>query len=393
MRSSAVCRIGAAWLAAAALGGPALADEVAILSFEAAGAVRFSEVPGATGYRVEWSPAAGGAWTTFTGSAGAWLDHIPAAGNGIVTCRVPMLYRVVATVFVPEGMAAIPGGTFVMGATTNMGHESHPEELPQHEVRVSGFFMDLREVTKALWDDVAAWASTNGYDIDTGSAHGKSPAHPVSDANWYDGLKWCNARSEREGLTPCFYVSDAWDTGTVYRMDWHDPDPGQVNWAASGYRLPTEAEWEMAARGGAAGRRFPWADADTVDRGRANYFSAWTEEGAPSFPYDLATEEGYDPAYATGGHPFTSPAGSFVPNGYGLSDMAGNVAEWCWDFYLSNWYGQAEASQPDPTGPPFGNWRVIRGGSWNQNAHALRVATRTWNSPDQPLGFRCVRRP
>lgn len=110
-------------------------------------------------------------------------------------------------------------------------------------------------------------------------------------------MKWANARSEKEGLVPCYYTDDT--QTTVYRTGTVDVQNDWVKWIACGYRLPTEVEWEKAARGGAAGHRYPWSATDAIDHSRANYDS--------------------------GG---TTPVGSFAPNGYGLYDMAGNVWEW-----------------------------------------------------------------
>jgi formylglycine-generating enzyme len=157
-----------------------------------------------------------------------------------------------------------------------------------------------------------------------------------------------------------------------------------VNWN-SGYRLPTEAEWEKAARGGASGHRFPWSDVDTITWSRANYYAQ-----SSGYAYDLNPTEGYHPTFATGGSPYTGPAGCFAPNGYGLYDMAGNVWEWCWD-----WYGSySSGSQTDPRGPPgSGSGPVLRGGCWSNDASGCRAAVRGLGNPtdsDYYSGFRCV---
>ena len=155
-----------------------------------------------------------------------------------------------------------------------------------------------------------------------------------------------------------------------------------VSWAANGYRLPTEAEWEKGARGGLVGKRFPWGD--TITHSQANYFSV------DGLSYDLSPTVGVHPTYAVGAEPYTSPVGSFAPNGYGLNDMAGNVWQWCWD-----WYGTYDTGTPtDPRGPTSGSSRVFRGGGWSNRATNCRSAYRAGSDPDSGggnIGFRLAR--
>lgn len=142
--------------------------------------------------------------------------------------------------------------------------------------------------------------------------------------NWFDVVKRCNARSEMQSLPPCYYTSNTW--ATVYRTGELNVSNSWVNWNAGGCRLPTEAEWEKAARGGALCQRFPWSGTNVISWNRANY------QGDPTyFSYDSSTNDSFDPAFNAGNEPYTSPAGHFASNGYGLCDMAGNVWEWCWD--------------------------------------------------------------
>lgn len=334
-------------------------------------------------------------WTAeINASLGAPWQHFTTlvAHGTAVTSDVPMnheargFFRAWGAVWtppprhVPEGMVLIPAGFFDMGNGMSPD-EGDPKELPVHSVWISAFLMDRHEVSKALWDQVCDWAVANGYAFET-TGLGKAANHPVHTVNWYDCVKWCNARSAREGLTPCYTVN-----GIVYRTGRALPD---CNWEADGYRLPTEAEWERAARGGANGRRFPWTDIDTIDHSRANYYGT-NMIGTNPLVYDMAL--GYHPVYDDGVKPFTAPVEAFATNGFGLHNMAGNVREWCWDRYASDYYEISPSR--DPRGPDSGNTRVARGGSWYNNASMSRCSKRVdfspWGSWDD-LGFRCVRR-
>jgi formylglycine-generating enzyme required for sulfatase activity len=351
-------------------------EEVVIEAFESSGEIQFTKISNAVSYRIEWASAPGGNWTNFSIGA-AYLDEIVSPGLGTATASVPMVYRVVATVTnpPPSGMSLIPAGEFVMGDTQG---EGGGHELPLHTNNIRAIYMDKHEVTKALWDEVLAFNGSNGY-IYANTGQGKATNHPVQTVNWYDAVKWCNARSEMEGLTPVYYT-DAGFT-TVYKSGEIAP---AANLAANGYRLPTEAEWEKAARGGLEGKRFPWGD--TITHSNANYLSSIASA------YDTSSTRGQHPSFATNGTPYTSPVGYFAPNGYGLYDMAGNVWEWCWDWFSSSYY--SSSSSDDPQGPSNGSLRVLRGGSWDSTAVNIRVANRVSYDPVDKrdhIGFRCAR--
>ena len=273
---------------------------------------------------------------------------------------------------VPDGFALIPAGSFQMGDSVD------GIDVPVHTVQVSAFYMARNLVTWADWGTVRTWGLTHGY-TDLAVGAGKAANHPVQTIIWYDMVKWCNARSEKENLTPCYTVS-----GAVYKTT--NNDAVVCNWAVNGYRLPTEAEWEKAARGGVSGKRYPWGD--TITHSLANY------QSSSSYSYDVSPTRGYHPTYAVNGTPYTSPVGSFAPNDYGLYDMAGNVWEWCWD-----WYGTyAAGPQTDPRGVSSSSSlsRVVRGGDWYDYGGACycRVAFRVSNRPTNSFshfGFRVAR--
>jgi formylglycine-generating enzyme len=263
----------------------------------------------------------------------------------------------------PVVMVLIPGGT---NAGTNLlgTGESHDQNLwpATYNLTVSSFYMDKYEVTKALWDEVYAWAIGNGYSFDNAGS-GKAADHPVHTVNWYDAVKWCNARSQKEGRPAVYTVN-----GATYKAGQED---NVVQTSAVGYRLPTEVEWEYAARGGVASRRFPWSDSDTIQHARANYF------GDIYVSYDTSPTEGQHPDFGVAGTPYTSPVGSFAANGYGLHDMAGNMWEWCFDWH-PGWVG---------------SYRVLRGGSWASIGSYCRVGFRYMDYPNldsSDTGFRAV---
>jgi sulfatase modifying factor 1 len=196
----------------------------------------------------------------------------------------------------------------------------------------------------------------------------KGSGYPCVEVSWYGAVAYCNYLSEMEGLTPCYSLDD-WT----------------CDWSANGYRLATDAEWENAARGGAEGHRFPWSDTDTIDPSRANFKSN------TALDYDLSKNSGDNPDYAIGEYPYTSPVGSFPPNGYGIYDTAGNVWEWCWDYWDEHSYSEYPVTNPH--GPATGEYRVVRSGRWGYDAASSRVSGRRhgWPSGRRRMGFRIAR--
>ena len=280
----------------------------------------------------------------------------------------------------PAGMVLIPAGPFEMGRQSSSGGS---DELPVHTVTVSAFYLDQFEVTKALWDDVQAWAvqPANGYNFGNNfgnAASGQGAFHPVHTVNWYDCVKWCNARSQKEGLTPVYYT-DAGFT-TVFKTG--EGTAPFANWSANGFRLATEAEWEKAARGTLVGNTYPWGN--SITGADANY-SGSGDPFEPGANPDTTPVGYYDGDQV--------PAGANRANGYGLYDMSGNVWEWCWDLYDGSYYGSSPAT--DPRGPTSASGaRVLRGGSWFDVADFLRCACRNSFNPvvdNGGIGFRSAR--
>lgn len=323
------------------------------------------------------------AWTALTNFVVTESPY--AVVDDTVSASTPRVYRVIGpqtNALPPTNLVFIPAGGFQMGDAL----DGMTEAQPVHTVQLSAYYIDPTEVTQTIWDEVHQWAITNGYDFSAG-IRGAASNHPVHSVTWYDAVKWCNARSEREGRVPAYYTNPG--TTLVYRRGEAGIQISWVLWDA-GYRLPTEAEWEKAARGGATGHRFPWTDTDTISQERANFYSFW-RNGQPLYAYDASATNGYHPNFSSGPKPYTSPVEYFAPNDYGLYDMAGNVWEWCGDWWSDTYY--AASAEADPLGPISGSFRVLRGGSWATQANGGRVAQRGSGTPDEgfnTVGFRTV---
>jgi len=254
-------------------------------------------------------------------------------------------------------LVAIPGGEFVMGAKK----DGEPDEVPLHKVRISPFAIGKYEVTNEEFErfDATHRQFRNGY-----SWRNREPVIYVS---WADAIKYCNWLSRQAGLTAVYQEID--DAATKAKV-W------QTNLKADGFRLPTEAEWEYVASGRGEGRRYPWGNEPPVPEGQGHFIGEKALDAKLPLP---ATEAGG--VVVVGSY----PAGASRD---GVMDLAGNVAEWC-----SDWYNPYTAEeQSDPCSAIPGNHRVIRGGSWGWYNWSQRCADREFNSANYPghtaYGFR-----
>ena len=323
----------------------------------------------------EFGPDGSAVWTNaLLGSTGTIqkVASLPAADEEwtdvyAFTATVAVLTTKLPLTTIPIGMVLIPGGSNTGTNPLADGESYDTSSYPSNYIlTVDSFHMDQHLVTKAQWDKVQAWAVTNGY-TDLAIGNGKGSNHPVYTASWYAAVKWCNARSEMEGRMPAYYTSTTQTQESIYRTGTSDLESNWVRRDA-GYRLPSHVEWEYGARGGLNSKRFPWGN--TIQHTQANYQS-WD-----GFSYDTSATRGYHPMYNDGTFPYTSPVGSFAPNGYGLYDISGNVSEWLFDWH-PNYVGAR---------------RMGAGGSWFGNANGCRVGFFGSATPVSTInmGFRTV---
>jgi formylglycine-generating enzyme required for sulfatase activity len=310
----------------------------------------------------------------------------------------------------PPGMLWIPGGEFAMGTNSPLGL---PPEKPAHAVRVDGFWMDETDVTNAQFrkfvdatgyvttaekvpsfEEILRYAPPDAAapkkeNLVAGSMVFTPPAHPVDLNDWRQWWRWVPGADWRHPEGPGSTI-DGQDDHPVVHVSWFDAR-AYAEWA--GKRLPTEAEWEFAARGGLTGKMYVWGDDPFSDeRPQCNIFQG-------HFPDTNTLKDGYAR---------TSPVKAFPPNGYGLYDMAGNVWQWCSDWYLPDAYARTigRGVLVNPTGPEQSfdprvrpPERVHRGGSFLCCAgycFNYRPSARTGCTPDTGMshvGFRCVRSP
>jgi len=257
-------------------------------------------------------------------------------------------------------MVNVPGGSFQRKADNEVGSP--------HTVTLTGFSIGKYEVTQAQYQAVIG-SLPDTYN--TYSSYGVGDNYPVYYVSWYDTLVFCNKLSIAEGLSPAYRIKNSTDPtawGSV--PDFFNPDTAwdaaEMVSGSTGYRLPTEAQWEYAARGGNnSPGNFTYAGSNTASD------VAWYVDNSGSTAHAVGTK---------------------VPNGLGLYDMSGNMDEWCWDWHNENFYSSSPAN--DPTGPASGTYRITRGGSWNLQVSYTRTASRDSANPiyqDRGTGFRVVR--
>jgi sulfatase modifying factor 1 len=245
-------------------------------------------------------------------------------------------------------MIKIEGGSFQMG-TKDKNFVVYKDEIKQHEVTINSFEISKYEVTVCQW---------KVFVKETKSKMPQKPTwewkenYPINQITWEDAISFCNWLSKKEKLQPAYSKN-----GPNYIC----------NFSANGYRLPTEAEWEYAAKGGKLARKTKYSGSDNPDE------VSWHKTNSNNTPHTVGTKS---------------------PNKLGLYDMSGNVWEWCWDWHNKDYYKMKNQNAKNPTGPEMGEKRIVRGGSWDSVTDGLRPENRLSTYPNKThsfYGFRLVK--
>ena len=285
----------------------------------------------------------------------------------------------------PNAFAYIPAGVFHMGDHLA---EGAAYEQPVHTVYLDSYYMGRYEVTNQQYCDYLNSALSQGLiEVNSGIVYVAGGTDPYCDTHTYSNYSQID------------YAGGVFTVRTKAARDMSNDPMVQVSWIGAvaycdfyGCRLPTEAQWEYAARGGfnSPCYRFPWGDG--ISHSQANFYA---DDVAPVPYYDISPTRQYHPAYSDDIHPYTAPVGSFSPNGYGLYDMAGNIWEWCSDWFSETYYQECfdAGTASNPTGPAATTKHVLRGGGWHGDPEYCRVAARVKDTPDYRYaghGFRVV---
>ena len=301
------------------------------------------------------------AMVLFTGCPNAAGGN--SGGSNTPAVSTDKTYTVGGISFTMKGIAAV--------TNKSIGHTDNASDNGPHPVSLSAYLIGETEVTQDLWQAVMGSNPSHFSGSPEGSeVQGKRPVENVS---WYHAIAFCNKLSLKLGLTPCYTVTVSGSPIDFETLAYSDiPTSDSTDWnntvldmTKNGFRLPTEAEWEWAAKGGTTDK---WAGTNTESE-LGTY--AWYNANSNNKTHEVKKR---------------------TANGYGLYDMSGNVAEWCWDRYSST----TPTGRQDPTGAASGNYRVVRGGGWEFGANGAARAFRGYLNPDNrfsSLGLRVACRP
>ncbi len=243
-----------------------------------------------------------------------------------------------------DNMVLIKGGSFQMGS-----ERGDARQKPVHRISLSSFYLSRFELTQREWNSI----------MNKDSSHCLGDEFPVDIVQWFDAIDYCNKLSNFFDLEPCYEIKFD-DLSRKIRSV-------ETDWSANGFRLPTEAEWEFASRGGIMSKEYEYSGSHIIQA------VAWHEGNSLGQPHEVGHKDA---------------------NELGMHDMSGNVWEWCWDWYDLNYY--ATSPDLDPRGPESGLLRVLRGGSWSSNKDCCRVSYRYHFNPESKIiinniGFRLAR--